>query len=305
MRQKSGTVTVLPGITVAVLFLIREKHPQFLFYHNDDSVSIIKVRAVYYQGINGFDKRHPSVYNVAEKTTVWEKKMRIAIIEDCAIEAELLKRKTEMFAPLSFQPVEIDIFKSGEDFLSTGNNYELFFIDCLLPGITGVELAKRIRETNDVAAFVFVTANIEYATDGYEVNAIRYLLKPVLDDKLKEAFLCYEKLAAIDPIVELTGTKRHPVYAKISQIIYIESAEREVVVRLAEKAISSQKTVRDFERIVQDGFFCRTQRGFLVNLQQIVQKDGDTLIMSTGEKVSISRRKKKIFNEKYLDYLRY
>ncbi|MBQ7687912.1 MAG: response regulator transcription factor [Clostridia bacterium] len=230
--------------------------------------------------------------------------MRIAIIEDNAAEAEQLRRKTEALLPKTCLPAFIDVYPSGAQFLKKNLFYELLLIDCLLPDMSGVELAKMIREKNRNSAVIFTTAYLEYASEGYETDALRYLLKPVQDEKLKEALESFARLETEDPVIELTGTTRHAVFTKASKILYVEYVNRRVVVRLEGNTVETQKTITQFEQTLSSDRFFRTSRHFLVNFQHITGKEQNMLIMRNGEHVAISRRKVVAFNHAYIHYLK-
>ena len=230
--------------------------------------------------------------------------MRIAIVEDNAAEAELLKEKTQRLLPEEFGTVHIDIFSSAQQYIVTEQYYDLMLIDCLLPDLSGVALAKTIRKTNSTTAFIFTTAYMDYAAEGYETNAIRYLLKPVEDQKLQEALAHFAKTAANTSVVELTGTTRRAAYAQKNEIMYVEYVNRKIVVRLTNNSVESHRTMKEYERILGSEFFFRTSQRFLVNFKYIIEKRDKTLVMENGELVMVSGRKLMSFNRAYIQYLK-
>lgn len=230
--------------------------------------------------------------------------MQIAIIEDNAAEARQLKEKTLYLLPESLGLTTIDLFASANQFLNADRYYDLLLIDCLLPDMSGVELAKTIRQTNRTTAFIFTTAYMEYAAEGYETNAMRYLLKPIEDQKLQEALMYFANSLATDTIVELTGTIRHASYAQKSDILYIEYVGRKIIVRLSDKSVESHKSIKEFESTLGTEFFYRTSQRFLVNFKHIISKNNNVLTMQNGELVVISGRKLTAFNQAYIQFLK-
>ena len=230
--------------------------------------------------------------------------MRIAIIEDNFTEAEQLRRQTERLIPASCGLTDIDVFGSGEAFLAADSFYELLLIDCMMPGLTGVELAKAIREKGQASEIIFTTAYMEYAAEGYETEALRYLLKPIEDEKLEEALEAYAKKRDEDPVVEITGTQKRSVFVPASEILYIECVGRKVVVRLENQSVDSLKKIGDFEAEIGTDSFFRAQRQFLVNFRHVMRKHQNTVVMRNGEYVTISRRRVTDFNDAYIAYLR-
>ena len=230
--------------------------------------------------------------------------MRIAIVEDNAAQATELVQMTETCAPFACEIGEEDIFPDAEAFLASRRFYDLVLIDCLLPGKSGVELARELRQENAVTSIIFVTAYLEYAAEGYETEALRYLLKPVTEEKLTEALSFYAQRAQSDRTVELTGSVKHPVFVRSSQIMYIEAVKRGVVVRTERETVESVQSLAQFETELGDVYFFRTQRRFLVGFRYIEKREDDTLVMRGGERVKLSRRRISAFNRAMAKYIR-
>lgn len=230
--------------------------------------------------------------------------MRIAIVEDSAADAKALKEMMLRLLPPELGLAQLDVYDGAADFLAADRYYELLLIDCLLPETSGVELAKTVRRTNTTSAIIFITAYMDYAAEGYETNALRYLLKPVEEEKLAEALTYFAGLQTRDAVVELTGTTRYAAFVKKSEILYVEYVGRKVVVRLEGRAVESHRTMKEFESLLGPDFFFRTAQRFLVNFSHIAEKNDKTLILDNGERVAISGRKLMPFNQAYIRFLR-
>lgn len=230
--------------------------------------------------------------------------MNIAICEDNEKEAEQLKLMIENYMPNSLLISDIDIYSNATLFLESEKVYDLVVLDCKLPDINGVEAAKLFRKKNSVAVIIFITAFLEYATGGYEVDALRFLLKPVNPKKLAEALVAFENKIKNECMVEIKGMYE-PYYVKSTDIMYIEVVERKTIVRLDGNSVESHKTLAVFEKEIRSDAFFKTRRQFIVNMKFIQRKNGNELYMLNGEKVIISRRRLADFNEKYANYLKY
>lgn len=230
--------------------------------------------------------------------------MNIAICEDNEMEATQLKLKIENYMPKSIIITDIDIYADATSFLESDKVYDLVVFDCSLPDMDGVEAAKLYRKKYPVAVIVFITAFIEYATGGYEVEALRYLLKPVCNEKLSEALIAFENKLKTECTVEIRG-QHDPYYVKSTDIMYIESVGRKTIVRLDGISVESHKSLAVFEQEIRCDTFLKTRRQFIVNMKYIRRKDGNELYIENGEKVIISRRRLADFNEKYANYLKF
>ncbi|MBR5409102.1 MAG: response regulator transcription factor [Clostridia bacterium] len=220
------------------------------------------------------------------------------------MEADQLKEQTLRLLPETLGRTEIDVYASARQFLNADQYYDLMLIDCLLPDLSGVELAKTIRRTNRTTAFIFTTFYMDYAVEGYETNAMRYLLKPVEDRKLQEALSYFAKQLESQTIVELTGTTRYATFVKKNEILYVEYVGRKLIVRLENKSVESHRTMKELTFVLGDEFFFRTSQRFLVNFKHIAAKNDKTLVIDNGEHVTISGRRLMPFNQAYIQFLK-
>ncbi len=230
--------------------------------------------------------------------------MNIAICEDNEKEAVQLKLMLENYMPHSLLISDIDIYSNATSFLESEKIYDLVVFDCKLPDIDGVKAAKIFRKKNSVAAIIFITAFLEYATGGYEVDALRFLLKPVNPKKLAEALVALENKLKNECMLEITG-QHEPYYAKSTDIMYIEVVERRTIVRFEDFSVESHKSLATFEQEIRSDAFFKTRRQFIVNMKFIQRKNGNEIYMQNGEKVIISRRRLADFNEKYANFLKF
>jgi len=230
--------------------------------------------------------------------------LNIAICEDNEKEAVQLKLMLENYMPHSLLISDIDIYSNATSFLESEKIYDLVVFDCKLPDIDGVEAAKIFRKKNSVAAIIFITAFLEYATGGYEVDALRFLLKPVNPKKLAEALVALENKFKNECMLEITG-QHEPYYAKSTDIMYIEVVERRTIVRFEDFSVESHKSLATFEQEIRSDAFFKTRRQFIVNMKFIQRKNGNEIYMQNGEKVIISRRRLADFNEKYANFLKF
>ena len=111
--------------------------------------------------------------------------MNIAIVDDLKTDSDRLVGFIDTYMKQhNLQYGTLDRFSSGEDFLGafTPGKYDLSFLDIYMDGITGMETAKRIRQTDHDCRIIFITTSPEFAVESYNVNASFYLLKPIGKD---------------------------------------------------------------------------------------------------------------------------
>lgn len=106
--------------------------------------------------------------------------MNIAVCDDEKLFLEEEKRLIQRYFDAEGQACKIDLFLSGEDLLATEKElkqYDIIFLDVNMGGLDGVKVAEEIRRWNPNVYLVFVTAFIKYSTEGYKVDATRFIIK--------------------------------------------------------------------------------------------------------------------------------
>ena len=151
---------------------------------------------------------------------------------------------------------------------------DLMFLDIKMPKISGLDFLKVLKNP---PAVIITTAYREYALDGYEMDLIDYLLKPITFDRFFKSIERYLRrsvtFSGAVPAKEYqflhirAGGKTHRL--DIDQIIYIESVKDYLVFHLADHKITAKYRIGDLEAEVQGNSFLRVHRSFLVNTDKI------------------------------------
>ena len=236
--------------------------------------------------------------------------MKITICDDSIedllkIEELLLKYKT-LYPGRSFELEKFSDPSRLSHTISAGKLSDIYILDMLMPKRTGIDLAHQIREAGCESAIIYITSSDDYALDAYEVRAIRYLLKPINEEKLFEALhysLTYTKVKN-EPIY-LVKTKEGLVQTSYSQIEYIENASRKLEVHLVSGEILKSLFIRQsFEEetreIAQMRNFLQVHKSFLVNLDHVKRLTVDSIIMKSGRQLPVSKTKAAKVKREYL-----
>ncbi len=169
-------------------------------------------------------------------------------------------------------------FASGELLLSFLTKHpgemDLLFLDIEMPGLGGMETAKRIRQRDVNLIIVFVTGYADYVFDGYEVNALDYLLKPVHMEKLNSVLnralgVVNRQAPAMYTLKNSDGIYR---VAK-SDILYFISDKRQVSCVTARRAYPFYAKLDEVEREIGKGFI-RIHQRYLVNVDAVKCVEG-------------------------------
>lgn len=191
------------------------------------------------------------------------------------------------------------------------NNVDLLFLDVEMPDLTGIELLKALKTP---PLTIMITAYSEYALDSYEYNVVDYLLKPVRFDRFVKAIAKVNNLLNANSKNAMSDTsdqehvsKQDYIFVKsnykavkilFSDIVYVESAQKYVKFHLANEFVMSLMSLISLEEILPDQSFFRSQKSFIVNLNQIKEISGNQLLMSNGHKISVSKNSKAALLEK-------
>ena len=177
----------------------------------------------------------------------------------------------------------------------TDKSFDILLLDIEMGGMDGVSLAKSVRAGNKAVQIIFITGYMEYIADGYEVEALHYLVKPVQPDKL-EAVLdrAREKLAVNERALFIphdSGQIRLPLY----DIRYLE-AMRNYTNLHAGETYRIKKPLAELEKELDDRFF-RVGRSFIVNLRFVQKSTKTDVYLADGYRVPLSRGMYKPLNE--------
>ena len=237
--------------------------------------------------------------------------IRIAICDD---EKPFLDRISEIIREY-FEGIKTEIlircFASGEALMKaidTSETFDLYFLDVKMNIVDGIDVAREIRKYDKSVVIVFVTAFISYSTEGYKVDAFRYIIKN--DKSLKSSML--ECLNAIkDRYMEKPSTqtftfRKFEKEVNIDDIIYIESKLHRLQFHLCNKKgmdYSMYGTLDKIEKQLSGYDFVRIHQSFLVNLKHITNILLYKICLSDGTQLVIPKVRYKAVKEAIIAYM--
>lgn len=212
--------------------------------------------------------------------------IRIAIIEDEPLYCDELACLLRECA--GSKTMEINCFASGEEFLESGrtdNSYAAVFVDIELKGINGLELARIMRSTGYKNMLVFTTNYEQYVYDGYEVEAFRYLRKPV---KKQDVQSCLDRVSRNMREAMLVFSFNRKKYSiSYRDIIYISSYGHYLTIHTAEQDYKWKYLIKDLQPHLPEQFI-RCHRSFVVNLDFMRKLDGKRLVLKNGGEIDVA-----------------
>lgn len=216
--------------------------------------------------------------------------LRIAICDDSATDRNYLAGLARRWAGQHLHTVQLALYPSAESFLFSyveDKTVQILLLDIEMGQMDGVTMARTLRKDNDGVQIVFITGYSEYIADGYEVEALHYLMKPVDENKLFSVLdRAADKLCRNEQVLtlELSGeTVRLPVY----QIRYAEVQGNYVTVH-AKSDYTAKMTLSELETRLDDSFF-RLGRSALVNLGYVARVTKTAVTLNDGSVLPLPR----------------
>lgn len=199
---------------------------------------------------------------------------------------------------------EARIFACAEEFLfeyEEDRTYDILLLDVEMEKISGIELAKRIRRDNDRAEIIFITSHAEFIGEGYEVDALHYLVKPVAGEKLMEVLSrAAEKLAEEPPSLVLT-CQGETVRVYEGEILYVESFLHYVEIHTKDGQYRIKESISAFADRLGDTFY-RIHRSYLVSLKYITRITRTSVTLEGKTILPLARGKYDDVNRAFIRY---
>ena len=213
--------------------------------------------------------------------------MNTLIIDDEPLALDVLETYISKMPELNLVARCSNALEANE--LLRKNQIDLIFLDIQMPQISGVDFIKALPNP---PLFIFTTAFSNYAVEGYELNAIDYLLKPISMDrfmkavnKASEQFELRNKEEASEtgaPGVEgieffFVKADKKLVKVKYDEILYIEGLKDYVIIRLEQGRVVTLQTMKSLEEKLPLSRFKRIHRSYIVSIDKIHAVDGTSV----------------------------
>lgn len=199
--------------------------------------------------------------------------------------------------------------------LVQNQDIDLLFLDIKLRGGTGFDILEQVKKDN--ISIVFTTAYSQYAIQAFEYAAIHYLLKPIDEEDLAKALERYHKLSSkqldiakdnldsgkADMLV--VNSTDEATFIKVSDILYFEAQSNYCVIHQTNgQNITSSKTLKNYEELLQHKGFYRIHSKYMVNLQHVLHYTkgrNAEVVLFNNLHLDIAKRRKKEFVDMFND----
>tara|TARA_R100001377_G_C3191475_1_gene110793 strand:+ start:1325 stop:2041 length:717 start_codon:yes stop_codon:yes gene_type:complete len=181
----------------------------------------------------------------------------------------------------------------------SNHKIDLVFLDINMPDISGISFAKSINKNIKI---IFTTAYRDYAVEGFELQAVDYLLKPISFERLLKAVNTYfdvyaNKESDINLVTEsyafmFVRSDRRMIKVDFNTIIYIESFSDYIKIHLANETIVTRETITSIEAKLPNEQFLRIHRSFIIAIDKITSFTNEHVVIH-DKALTISRSYKK------------
>lgn len=230
-------------------------------------------------------------------------KYRIAICDDEQNQIEYITSIVASWSAHEGHGCEIRTFASAEAFLfeyEEDKAYDILLLDVEMKNMNGIELAKRIRKDNNRAEIIFITSHFEFVGEGYEVDALHYLIKPISVEKLTQVLTKAAEKLSVEPPSVVISCEGETVKLYEADIRYVESFLHYIVIHTKDKEYKIKENISVFENRVSDDFY-RIHRSYLVSLKHITRISRTSVNIGNTE-LPLSRGKYDNINRAFIEH---
>ena len=217
----------------------------------------------------------------------------IAICDDINKDTQYLASVVQSWAQEQKVSVNIEMFPSAESFLfhyDEKKDYDILLLDVEMKNISGIELAKQIRSMDHRVEIIFTTSHFELSGEGYEVDALHYLIKPIAETKLMEVLSKAAQKLSVEPPSLVIICNGETVKILEPAILYIESFRHYVVVHTQSTEYKLKENLSALKGKLSSDFY-QTHRSYLESLKHIRKISRTAVWLDCGAEIPLARGK--------------
>lgn len=240
--------------------------------------------------------------------------MRIAIIEDEQLHKDLLTVFIKKWADdnkKTSKEIVIKDYENAEQFLFDFDDeapFDILFIDIQMSGMNGMDMAKRVREKDRFVCIVFTTGIADYIQEGYDVEAMHYLIKPLKEEKVYE---CLKKAASGKRTEKyiIVHTDEDILKLNTEAVNYVEARGHRCVVAMDRKLfkdnnnmIDIRESLSEMEKLLDEADFVKCHRSYICRTGSIYRIEKTDVYFDDGSSIPVSRRMYDNVNKAFIKY---
>ena len=228
----------------------------------------------------------------------------IAVLEDDKTYAAQLKEYLVRYGTEKNQKISVALFPDGEDIVTDYSaEFDIILMDVEMTFMDGMTTAERIREKDNEVVIIFITNMPQYAIQGYKVDALDYVLKPIsyfaFSQRIDRALTRVKKKEATYITVAQKGGKKK---LNVDKICYVEVRDHDLIYHSTKGDIVTKSSMKEAEDTLGGTKFFRCNRCYLVNLEYVEDFRGNDVTVAS-DVIQVSRARKKAFMDALNDYM--
>ncbi len=232
--------------------------------------------------------------------------VRAAIVEDETELHDYYGKMIEAWGNARNIRVITTFIENAEEYLfkyDRQNVFDIILLDVCMKDMNGMELAHEIRKSDRNVQIVFLTGNAEYVFEGYEIDAVRYLIKPVDENELAKALdACMEKLGSSREDYLTIKYQGENVRLSRSEIIYVKVDGHYLQMKTADKEYEWKASLKEMMSKLDPVRFVMANRSAVVNLEFVDKITREECILENGETIPVSRGAYGPLNDAFMKY---
>lgn len=232
--------------------------------------------------------------------------VRVAIVEDEAELHDYYKKMIEAWGNARNIRPNTTCVESSEEYLfkyDRHNVFDIIFLDVCMKDMNGMELAHEIRKFDRNVQIMFLTGNADYVFEGYEIGAVRYLIKPVEENELAKALdACMEKLGSSREDYLTIKYQGENLRLSRSEIIFVKVDGHYLQMQTVDKVYEWKASLKEMFYKLDPTRFVMANRSAVVNLEFVNKITREECILENGEIIPVSRGAYGQLNEAFMKY---
>ncbi len=229
---------------------------------------------------------------------------RIAVCDDNQTDLRYITAIVSDWAEAAQTAVQIQAFPSAEAFLfryAEDKAFDILLLDIEMGEMDGVALAKEVRRENDAVQIVFLTGFSDFISEGYEVSALHYLMKPISSEKL--AAVLDKAVAHLEKQEQsvIFTTQGNTVRLPVGDVMFVEAFAHSCTVTTTRGTFALRTGISEIEQMLGEGF-TRCHRSYLVGIRHIRTIGKEAVTLDNGKQIPLSRRRYDAVNQAFIRY---
>jgi DNA-binding LytR/AlgR family response regulator len=229
--------------------------------------------------------------------------IRIAIVDDEQSMVNELVKYLERYEEEKNEDLKISYFSDGDEIVEQYKaQFDIVFLDIQMRFMNGLETAQAIRKVDQEVNIIFVTNMTQFAMQGYKVDALDYVQKPISYISLAKCISkAIEKVRRNKTKFITVPVKNGAFRIDVSDIYYVESQKHVLVFHTRLGDVKTYGKMIEAEQQLERLNFCRGNKGYLINLSHVIGiKDNQAILR--GEQLNLSRTRRNKFMEALAEY---